>query len=28
LQVRWVNGNQHFDWREPNTQTLMLNTDM
>jgi len=27
-EVRWVNGNQHFDWREPNTQTLMLNTDM
>jgi len=27
-EVRWVNGNQHFDWREPVSQTLMLNTDI
>jgi hypothetical protein len=27
-EVRWVNNVQRFDWREPDTKTLMLNTDM
>jgi len=27
-EVRWVNNVQQFDWREPRTNTLMLNTDI
>jgi len=27
-EVRWVNDVQKFDWREPGTKTLMLNTDI